>query len=210
MLACHGTHPYAIFPQVQGHEFGGRVASLPDGYAGPSEVGDRVVVEPLHGCGKCFACERGKPNCCVDVTVMGVQVPGALVARRADALAGWVTHTFGLAEVPEAIEFAQAHPHLVEKSCGSPRCTATRGTCRRCVGPGGPGDRVQGRYHLRRGGDHGSGRQRGAGGWPDRGRHLLWEVDGVLLAVVPGNIGDAGTLARLLGYFGAAQVGNRT
>jgi L-gulonate 5-dehydrogenase len=84
-----GTHPYAIFPQVQGHEFVGRVASLPDGYAGPSEVGDRVVVEPLHGCGKCFACERGKPNCCVDVTVMGVQVPGGLadyVAVPASAL----------------------------------------------------------------------------------------------------------------------------
>jgi uncharacterized protein YgbK (DUF1537 family) len=30
----------------------------------------------------------------------------------------------------------------------------------------------------------------------------LWEVGAVPLAVVPGNIGDAGTLARLLGYFG--------
>ncbi|GLL07929.1 hypothetical protein GCM10017581_096880 [Dactylosporangium matsuzakiense] len=31
----------------------------------------------------------------------------------------------------------------------------------------------------------------------------LWEVGGVPLAVVPGNIGDAGTLARMVGYFSA-------
>jgi L-gulonate 5-dehydrogenase len=62
-----GTHPYAVFPQVQGHEFVGVTAD-----------GDRVVVNPLRGCGTCFPCVRGRPNCCVDVTVMGVQVPGGL------------------------------------------------------------------------------------------------------------------------------------
>jgi L-gulonate 5-dehydrogenase len=73
-----GTHPYAVFPQVQGHEFVGVVAGLPDDYDGPHEPGDRVVVNPLRGCGTCFPCTRGKPNCCVDVTVMGVQVAGGL------------------------------------------------------------------------------------------------------------------------------------
>lgn len=73
-----GTHPYAVFPQVQGHEFVGVVAALPDPYEGPHRAGDRVVVNPLRGCGECFPCTRGRPNCCVEVTVMGVQVPGAL------------------------------------------------------------------------------------------------------------------------------------
>ncbi|WP_345630953.1 alcohol dehydrogenase catalytic domain-containing protein [Rugosimonospora acidiphila] len=73
-----GTHPYAVFPQVQGHEFVGVVAELPDGYSGPHRAGDRVVVNPLRGCGRCFPCTRGRPNCCVDVTVLGVQLPGGL------------------------------------------------------------------------------------------------------------------------------------
>ena len=73
-----GTHPYAVFPQVQGHEFVGTVAALPGAYGGPHAIGDRVVVDPLRGCGACFPCTRGRPNCCVDVTVMGVQVPGGL------------------------------------------------------------------------------------------------------------------------------------
>lgn len=74
-----GTHPYAVFPQVQGHEFVGTVvASLGDRSTVSVETGERVVVDPLRGCGTCFPCTRGKPNCCVDVTVMGVQVPGGL------------------------------------------------------------------------------------------------------------------------------------
>jgi L-gulonate 5-dehydrogenase len=63
-----GTHPYAVFPQVQGHEFVGV----------DTGSGARVVVDPLRGCGTCFPCTRGRPNCCVDITVMGVQVPGGL------------------------------------------------------------------------------------------------------------------------------------
>jgi threonine dehydrogenase-like Zn-dependent dehydrogenase len=39
-----------------------------------------------------------------------------LVTRHAGAVAGWVTHTFGLDEVPRAIAFAAANPHLVTKA----------------------------------------------------------------------------------------------
>jgi threonine dehydrogenase-like Zn-dependent dehydrogenase len=73
-----GTHPYAVFPQVQGHEFVGVVAALPTGHTGGPAIGDRVVVDPLSGCGKCFPCSRGRSNCCVDVMVLGVQAPGGL------------------------------------------------------------------------------------------------------------------------------------
>jgi threonine dehydrogenase-like Zn-dependent dehydrogenase len=38
-----------------------------------------------------------------------------LIARRSEVVADWVTHTFGLEQVPEAIAFAAANPHLVEK-----------------------------------------------------------------------------------------------
>jgi L-gulonate 5-dehydrogenase len=84
-----GTHPYAHFPQTQGHEFAGVVTAFGPGYAGPLTPGQRVAVEPLLPCGGCFACRRGRYNCCRDLKVMGAHVPGALaeyVTVRADAL----------------------------------------------------------------------------------------------------------------------------
>jgi L-gulonate 5-dehydrogenase len=73
-----GHHPYAHYPQIQGHEVAGVVESLPADYHGPCKVGDRVVVEPLRACGACFPCCRGHRNCCVHLEVLGVHVPGAL------------------------------------------------------------------------------------------------------------------------------------
>lgn len=73
-----GKHPYAHFPQVQGHEFIGRVDSFAAGYDGSINVGDRVAIEPLSACGQCFACRRGRYNCCVKLEVMGAHVPGGL------------------------------------------------------------------------------------------------------------------------------------
>lgn len=76
-----GTHPYARFPQTQGHEFSGRVLELGTGYDGPLCPGDRVAVEPLTWCGECFACRRGRHNCCARLQVMGAHVPGALAQQ---------------------------------------------------------------------------------------------------------------------------------
>lgn len=73
-----GEHPYARFPQTQGHEFCGRLLELPSDYQGSLEVGDRVVVEPTVACGNCFACRRGRYNCCARLQVMGAHIPGAL------------------------------------------------------------------------------------------------------------------------------------
>jgi L-gulonate 5-dehydrogenase len=73
-----GHHPYAHFPQVQGHELAGRIEKFGAGYDGHLAVGDRVVVEPLIACGHCFACGRGRYNCCVTLKVMGAHVAGGL------------------------------------------------------------------------------------------------------------------------------------
>jgi L-gulonate 5-dehydrogenase len=73
-----GRHPYAHFPQVQGHEMVARVESFGPGYDGPLIAGDRVAVEPLIACGRCFPCRRGRYNCCVRLQVMGAHVPGGL------------------------------------------------------------------------------------------------------------------------------------
>jgi len=78
-----GDHPYSHFPNVQGHEFSGRVLSLPDDYSGPVSVGERVAVEPLLMCGTCLPCRRGRGNCCLRMRTYGTQIPGALSERLA-------------------------------------------------------------------------------------------------------------------------------
>jgi L-gulonate 5-dehydrogenase len=78
-----GDHPYAHFPIVQGHEFAGRVLSLPDAYGGPIEVGQRVAVEPLLMCGACLPCRRGRGNCCLRMRTYGAHIDGALSERLA-------------------------------------------------------------------------------------------------------------------------------
>lgn len=84
-----GHHPYARFPQTQGHEFAGVVVELGQDYTGQVAIGDTVAVEPLIPCASCFACRRGRYNCCANLKVMGAHVPGALaeeVVVSADAL----------------------------------------------------------------------------------------------------------------------------
>ena len=89
-----GTHPYAHFPQVQGHEMVGRVESLNG--ASPVEVGARVVIEPLLRCGVCFACRRGRYNCCSRLQVIGVHRPGGL----ADLVTVPVGQLYAVGELP--------------------------------------------------------------------------------------------------------------
>jgi threonine dehydrogenase-like Zn-dependent dehydrogenase len=78
-----GTHPYAHYPRTQGHEITALIGSLPCGYSGHLRAGDRVAVEPLVSCGTCFPCRRGRYNCCVRLSVLGVQVDGGLAEQLA-------------------------------------------------------------------------------------------------------------------------------
>ncbi len=86
----HGSDPYAAFPRVQGHEFSGTVIEAPDPEKpGDAVVGDLVAVDPILPCGTCYACRRGRYNCCMKLRVLGVQLDGALaeqiVVRRSAA-----------------------------------------------------------------------------------------------------------------------------
>jgi L-gulonate 5-dehydrogenase len=70
-----GKNPYARYPQVCGHEIAGEVADLGKGVKG-FKPGDRVVVEPYVGCGICYPCRIGKPNCCAKLEIIGVHRAG--------------------------------------------------------------------------------------------------------------------------------------
>lgn len=70
-----GKNPYAQYPQVAGHEIAGVVAEV-GSRVGDFQVGQRVVVEPYVGCGKCYPCRIGKPNCCATLQIIGVHRAG--------------------------------------------------------------------------------------------------------------------------------------
>ena len=70
-----GKNPYVSYPRIGGHEIAGHVEALgPD--TGGVAVGARVVVEPFLGCGHCYPCRIGKPNCCANLRIIGAHQDG--------------------------------------------------------------------------------------------------------------------------------------
>jgi 2-desacetyl-2-hydroxyethyl bacteriochlorophyllide A dehydrogenase len=70
-----GKHPFLEYPRVMGHEISAHVRETSSGSA--FGTGDLVIVNPYLSCGKCIACRRGKPNCCMAIRVLGVHTDGA-------------------------------------------------------------------------------------------------------------------------------------
>jgi len=70
-----GKNPYAVYPQICGHEIAGTIAEVGQGVTG-LEPSTPVVVEPFVGCGQCYPCRIGKSNCCMNLTIIGVHQPG--------------------------------------------------------------------------------------------------------------------------------------
>ena len=63
-------------PVVLGHEFSGRIVTVPDGVS--LVPGQGVTVAPLFNCGKCEFCRAGKENLCSHRRRFGVAEDGAL------------------------------------------------------------------------------------------------------------------------------------
>ena len=70
-----GTHPFASYPIIIGHEFGGIVMETGKTVTNVS-VGDKVTVDPVTSCGSCPSCRRGRSNICLNLKTMGVHVDG--------------------------------------------------------------------------------------------------------------------------------------
>ena len=70
-----GTNPFATYPRVMGHEVVGEVIETgPDVKA--LKTSDRVIVNQIRSCEKCYACRIGRPNVCKSLRVMGVHFDG--------------------------------------------------------------------------------------------------------------------------------------
>lgn len=95
-----GHHPMIKWPIILGHECSGVVADLGPG-VDDWKVGDEVVVEPFFTCRKCPACLKEKYNLCVDLKIIGHQVPGSMAEYT-------MAEARFLHRRPENVSFAEA------------------------------------------------------------------------------------------------------
>ena len=66
------------FPRIQGHEVAATVEAVgPDCRAG-IEPGQMVALFPLTACGGCYPCRIGRPNVCVNFSLIGIHTDGGL------------------------------------------------------------------------------------------------------------------------------------
>ncbi len=77
MSIVAGLHPRAQPSLVMGHEFVGTIVEIGPGVSGDLRKGDRVVVEPLITCGKCYACRAGFAYVCERLGLYGIDTDGA-------------------------------------------------------------------------------------------------------------------------------------
>jgi len=71
-----GNQPFLNYPRIMGHELSGEVAEADE--ASGFAVGQIVTINPYLACGSCIACRKAKPNCCVNIKVMGVHIDGGM------------------------------------------------------------------------------------------------------------------------------------
>lgn len=111
-----GKHPYLRYPRVIGHELSGLVAADAAGW----RRGQSAIINPYIACGICHACRRGKPNCCMNIGVLGVHRDGGLCARINVPAANLISAE-GLAQDEAAtVEFLAIGAHAVRRAAPGP------------------------------------------------------------------------------------------
>lgn len=71
----HGRSAFATYPRIIGHEMAGEIYQKGSGVK-DLKPGDRVAIDPVVSCGKCYACSIGRHNVCSSVKVLGVHMDG--------------------------------------------------------------------------------------------------------------------------------------
>lgn len=113
-----GKHPYLNYPRIMGHELAVEVLAAPEGSG--FAVGELCVVNPYISCGRCIACRTGKPNCCVNIEVLGVHRDGGMVRLLAVPSRNLI-HAAGLsADQSATVEFLAIGAHAVRRGAVLP------------------------------------------------------------------------------------------
>ncbi len=114
-----GKHPFLRYPRVMGHELAVELVEVPAG--APSAACRLHAVNPYVACGHCIACRRGKPNCCVDISVLGVHQDGGMAGLLA-VPAGNLIAVDGLTlDQAATVEFLAIGAHAVRRGEASPK-----------------------------------------------------------------------------------------
>jgi len=92
-------------PLILGHEFCGAVELLNDGDA-DIEVGQRVVVNSVVSCGRCYPCLRGDRHLCAERQVFGMHRPGAV----AQFVAAPIDHVYPMPHALDPVLAALVEP----------------------------------------------------------------------------------------------------
>jgi 2-desacetyl-2-hydroxyethyl bacteriochlorophyllide A dehydrogenase len=108
-----GKHPFLQYPRVMGHELAVEVIEAPAG--APFDPGETVVVNPYLSCGSCIACRRGKPNCCVRISVLGVHRDGGMAELLALPVKNLVRADGLSADQCASVEFLSIGAHAVRR-----------------------------------------------------------------------------------------------
>lgn len=114
-----GKHPFLQYPRVMGHELAVETVDVPAGSSiAPGKI---YVVNPYLSCGNCNACSRGKPNCCVSISVLGVHQDGGM-QELLSVPAGNLVPAEGLtADQCATVEFLAIGAHAVRRGAVSPQ-----------------------------------------------------------------------------------------
>ncbi|WP_374306646.1 zinc-binding alcohol dehydrogenase family protein [Dongia sp.] len=108
-----GKHPFLQYPRVMGHELAVEVLETPPG--SDLRVGDVCVVNPYIACGTCIACDAGRPNCCVKISVLGVHRDGGMTGMLSIPL-GNLLPSRGLSlDACASTEFLAIGAHAVKR-----------------------------------------------------------------------------------------------
>lgn len=76
--AFQGSQPYFTYPRILGHELSGTIEAVTASNPQQFQVGDPVAILPYLQCGRCIACRQNRPNCCVNLQVLGVHRDGGM------------------------------------------------------------------------------------------------------------------------------------
>jgi 2-desacetyl-2-hydroxyethyl bacteriochlorophyllide A dehydrogenase len=116
-----GKHPYLQYPRVMGHELAVEVVDAPAD--ADVSIGEICVVNPYLACGCCIACRAGKPNCCVNISVLGVHQDGGM-AGLLSVPQGNLIRADGLTvDECAAVEFLAIGAHAVRRAAVTSRDT---------------------------------------------------------------------------------------
>ena len=108
-----GRHPFLTYPRIIGHELGGTVERVPPG--SNLQVGQTVAINPYLACGACIACRNGKPNACMNISVLGVHGDGGMCQRLAVPESAVIDATGLTVDQAAMVEFLAIGAHAVAR-----------------------------------------------------------------------------------------------